>query len=125
MKHRFFRLPLRPALFAALLGLLLFTAPAPADPVPGDRDRLVTRMVTAFLHEGHLARPEIGDDLSRRLFGRLFKGLDPMKLYFLKGDLADFKKFETELDDQLQRGDLRFAYAVFARFLQTGQVSTR
>src|SRR5262249_46989893 len=40
------------------------------------------------------------------------------KLYFVQEDIDEFKKFETQLDDQLLAGQLNFAYKVYERFLQ-------
>src|SRR2546421_10317334 len=68
-------------LLAALLGLLLLPARVPAEPTAGKQDRLVVQMVCEFLHRGHLVKPEIGEEVSRRLFQRFLKDLDPSKLY--------------------------------------------
>jgi carboxyl-terminal processing protease len=104
------------ALLATAAGLLL-PPRAPAEPTPGKQDKMVVRLVCGFLHQGHLTQPEIGDELSKRLFRRFFKELDPAKLYFLKADVDEFKKDETELDDMLLQGDLSFAYKVYERFV--------
>jgi carboxyl-terminal processing protease len=89
-----------------------------AEPVPGKDDRLVAQVVCEILQRGHVRRPMIGDEISKRLFQRFLKDLDPGKLYFLKSDVDEFKKEETELDDMLLNGDLSFAYKVYDRFLQ-------
>jgi carboxyl-terminal processing protease len=104
-------------LLITVAGLLWIAPRLSAEPVPGRQDRLVVQMVCEYLQQGHLSRPEIGDELSRRLFQRFFKGLDPNKLYFLKADIEEFRSFETKLDDQLLEGDLTFAYRVYERFL--------
>jgi carboxyl-terminal processing protease len=106
------------ALVAAVAGVLLVWTRVPAEPVPGKQDQLVAKLVTDFLHRGHLVRPEIGDELSRQLFRRFIKDLDPSKGYLLKSDIDEFKKYETELDDQLLQGDLRFAYEVYNRLIR-------
>src|SRR5205085_11866552 len=98
--------------------LLLAPAWAAAEPTPGRQDRLVVQLVVEFLRRGHLTRPEIGDELSRRVFARFLKDLDPTKLYFLQSDIDEFKKEETDLDDQLLQGDLSFPYKVYERFVQ-------
>lgn len=116
MTQHIYPLKRRFALLAVVLGLLSFGPRVSAEPVPGKQDRLVAQMVCAFLQQGHLTRPEIGDELSRRLFHRFFKELDPGKLYFLKADIEEFKKYETQLDDMLLEGDLTFAYKVYQRF---------
>jgi carboxyl-terminal processing protease len=89
-----------------------------ADPVPGKDDRVVAQMVCEILQDGHVTQPMIGDEISKRLFQRFLKDLDPSKSYFLKSDIDEFKKHEIELDDMLLRGDVSFAYKVYARFLE-------
>jgi carboxyl-terminal processing protease len=102
-------------LLAAVAGLLLLTARTPAEPTPGKQDPLVAQMICEFLQRGHLSRPPIDDELSRRLFRRFLKDLDPNKLYFLLSDIDEFKKSETELDNMLRQGDLSFVYKVYER----------
>jgi carboxyl-terminal processing protease len=107
------------ALLAVTAGLLLIPAPLPAEPKSDkERDARVTEMVCAFLQQGHLKKPKIDDDISRRLFHRFLKELDPARLYFLKSDIGEFKKEETDLDDQLLNGDVGFAYRVYNRLVQ-------
>jgi carboxyl-terminal processing protease len=106
------------ALAAVLAGLLLFTAQVPATPAPGPQDRLVVRLVCDYLQKAHLTRPEIGDELSKRLFKRFLKDLDPTKGYFLKSDIEEFQKQEPELGAMLLKGDISFAYQVYQRFVE-------
>src|SRR5260370_28982906 len=104
-------------LLAVFAGVLWIAPRLTAEPVPGKQDRLVVQMVCSLLQQGHLSRPDIGDEPSRRLFKRFFKEMDPAKLYFVKDDVEELKKFETQLDDMLLEGDLSFAYKVYDRFL--------
>src|SRR5947209_7554890 len=105
-------------LLAVAAGLFLATARAPAEPVKDKQDPLVARVVCELLKRGHLSHPEFGDEVSRRLFRHFLKDLDPTKLYFLQSDVDEFKKHETDLDDQLLQGDLSFPYKVYERFVQ-------
>src|SRR5947209_8054458 len=105
MIQRIVRVHPRAALLAVVAGLLLVPMQVRAEPVPGEQDRLVVRLVCEFLSRGHLSRPKIDDELSRRLFSRYLKEIDPTKLYFLKGDIDEFKQDETALDAQLLKGD--------------------
>lgn len=89
-----------------------------AEPVPGKHDQLLTQIVCEMFQRGHVTRPQIGDEISKRLFNRFLKDLDPSKMYFLQSDIDDFKKQETELDDMLLKGDLSFAYKVYERFVK-------
>ena len=102
----------------SLAALLLVPFWVSAQPTPGKDDRLVAQMVCEILQQGHVTRPMIGAEISRRLFQRFLKDLDPGKVYFLKSDIDDFKKQETELDDMLLKGDISFAYKVYERLLE-------
>jgi carboxyl-terminal processing protease len=106
------------AIVLAFAGLLSITSPTVADPKPDRQDKRIAELVVRYMKEGHLNKPEIDDELSRRLFKRFIKALDPAKLYFTKSDIDSFKSQETELDDQLLKGDVSFAYKVYARYLQ-------
>jgi carboxyl-terminal processing protease len=117
MTAHLFRSPYR-AVLGAMVALLLVPFCASAQPMPGKDDRLVAKMVCEFLQEGHVTRPMIGDEISRRLFHRFLKDLDPGKVYFIKSDFDEFKKQEADLDDMLLAGDISFAYKVYGRLLQ-------
>ena len=54
----------RIALFLAVGGLLWIAPRLSAEPILGKQDRLVVQMVCDYLQQGHLSRPEIGDELS-------------------------------------------------------------
>jgi carboxyl-terminal processing protease len=118
MTKRYFSITRFTVLLAVAACLLLATPPAPAEPTLSPQDSLVAEMVCDLLQQGHLNRPEIGDEVSRRLFRGFLEALDPGKLYFLKSDIEEFKKQETELDDMLLKGDLSFPYKVYARFVK-------
>ncbi|HLN31107.1 MAG TPA: carboxy terminal-processing peptidase [Gemmataceae bacterium] len=105
------------AVLAAVVGLLLIAAPAFADPVPGKLDRLVIELVCDLLHRKHLTKPDLDEQLSKRLFHKFIKDLDPAKLYFTKEDVEELKKSETELGTMLQRNDISFAYDVYKRLV--------
>jgi carboxyl-terminal processing protease len=117
MTRQFFQAKCHSAVTALAL-LLLIPVWASAQPTPGKDDKLVAEMVCAFLEQGHVTRPKIGEEISRRLFRRFLKDLDPGKVYFLKSDIDEFKKQETELGDMLVKGDISFAYKVLGRFLE-------
>jgi carboxyl-terminal processing protease len=108
----------RRLLVPALLALLLVPPRVSAEPVPGKHDRVVARMVGDILQKGHVTQPTIDDEISKRWFARFLKDLDPGKLYFLKSDIEDFEKQETELDDMLAKGDISFAYTAYRRLLE-------
>jgi len=89
-----------------------------AEPKPDRQDKVIAQLVCEYLQQGHLNKPEIGDEVSKRLFRRFIKAIDPAKLYFLKSDIDEFKKQETELDNMVLEGDISFAYKVYDRYLE-------
>src|SRR2546422_10203073 len=93
-------------LLAAVVGLLLAPFWLSAEPVPSKNDRLVAQAVSELLQQGHVTKPEIDEKISKRLFQRYLKDLDPGKLYFLAEDIDEFKKQETELGGMLLKGDV-------------------
>jgi carboxyl-terminal processing protease len=112
-------LALRGRLALAALLTILFAPPTLlAQPAAGKDDAVLAQLVCAILEQGHVSRPTIGDNISKRLFQRFFKDLDPSKLYFLKSDIDEFQKLETKLDDMLQQGNVRFAYVVYQRYVE-------
>ena len=81
-------------------------------------DATTARMAAQLLNRYHVSGETIDDDVSERLFERFFESLDPAKLYFERSDLDAFARYETRLDDAVQRGDLTFVDAVYKRYLE-------
>jgi carboxyl-terminal processing protease len=112
-------MPVRPSsratttLSAALLFAIgsLFVAQQFSTAAPADEEtsKIVAQMVPRY----HLSQVRVDDELSKHLFEKYFKDLDPQKLYFLKSDIEAFEPFKTALDDGVKRGDVEFAHAVF------------
>ncbi len=90
-----------------------------ADPVtPTAKDRQVALTVTSLLRREHLSKHKLDDQISERCFQMYLKTLDPMKLYFYQSDVDKFGARRRELDDAIRKGDVQFAYDVFAVFLK-------
>lgn len=104
---------------ALLAVLVLWPSSSPAELAgPKANDRQVTLVVNALLKREHLSRLELDDAMARRGFQNFVKALDPMKLYFLKSDVAEFEKEQDKIDDMVKKGDISFAYTIFNRFLE-------
>lgn len=112
----------RPRGLVALLGVAigltaLVGAQAPAID-PTQADRFTAQIVVSLLEHGHLSKPRVNDEIAQK-WARLFiKALDPQKLYFEKPDLEAFLAEDLTLDDQIRRGNIDFATAVFQKYLQ-------
>ncbi|NDC63263.1 MAG: tail-specific protease [Planctomycetia bacterium] len=114
---------------AVAVAIALWTEPAPAEQPPaaatpaaaakpGPNDRQITLAVRSYLEREHFLRRPIDDEIARRWFSTFLEALDPMKVYFLKGDVDGFMQRRDSLDDLVKRGDVSFAYDVFNRFLE-------
>jgi carboxyl-terminal processing protease len=117
MTQPFSSLRARWPLMLACAGLIFLATSLPAEPTPGKDDSMVVKMVCQYLQRGHLKRPEINQEIARRLYKHFLKDLDPTKGYFLKSDVEEFQKYEDEIGDMLKQGDMSFAYKVYERFI--------
>ena len=110
------RLALRPLVLMSVLALMAVIVGAQA-PVPQAEDQETARIVVELLEGGHMARPKIDDAIAVKWCDNFIKQLDPVKFYFLKADVDEFKKEATTLDDKIKQGNIDFARKVFDRFL--------
>ena len=54
--------------------------------------------------------------MSAKIFELYLNRLDPAHYYFLEGDVAEFRKYESRVDDLLRRGNANLALDIFERF---------
>ncbi|MCA9198031.1 MAG: carboxy terminal-processing peptidase [Planctomycetales bacterium] len=85
---------------------------------PKAGDRQITLVLEHLLRREHLSKHPLDDEISQRAIGSFLENLDPMKVYFNQSDIDEFMKQSNQLDDYMRKGDLRFAFDVFNRFLQ-------
>ena len=85
---------------------------------PKANDRQVTLIVSMLLSREHLSKKPLDDEISHRALDTFLKYFDPMKVYFYQSDVDAFAQRRDELDDMIRKGDIKFAYTVFNRFLQ-------
>lgn len=85
---------------------------------PRASDRQVTRVVVELMRRDHLLQQPLDDTIAKRGLHEFLKSLDPLKFYFQQSDIAEFEQHAVELDDQLKRGDIDYAYVIHQRFLQ-------
>ncbi len=65
------------------------------------------------LAERHYHSQEIDDQLSSRFFEEFLNTLDPNKIYFTEGDIADYDAYRLVFDDQLKKGRLAVSFELF------------
>ena len=107
---------------ARLLSLLLVLsatsfqqALAKLSPEPVHAEAIKT--LVDGLETNHYKEQVIDDQLSELMFERYFEAIDPTRSFLLQSDIDAFKRYKTELDDQMRSGDLTFAFEAYERFL--------
>lgn len=84
---------------------------------PPAMTKAVVRLVRQLVEQNHILHPQFNDEVSSRGFDLFIKNVDPLKSYFLASDLEEFKPYELQLDNLLQKNDISFAYIVYKRYL--------
>lgn len=80
--------------------LLSFTTDRNFDEDYSEQQRLLVK-ITGLIEKNHYAPQTIDDTFSKLLWSTYLDKLDPRKELFLQSDLAQLKKYETTLDDEL------------------------
>ncbi|GAA3509069.1 carboxy terminal-processing peptidase [Aquimarina addita] len=89
-----------------------FTTKVDDDP---DKDRILIDLISYVLSKGHYDAKDIDDDFSKEVFADYIDALDPLKRYFYKSDIEEFKKFEKLLDDQIRDKQIDFFDLTYER----------
>ncbi|WP_299432732.1 carboxy terminal-processing peptidase [uncultured Aquimarina sp.] len=92
-----------------------FTTKIDNDP---DKDRILIDLISYVLSKGHYDAKDINDDFSKNVFVDYVDALDPLKRYFYKSDIEEFKKFETLIDDQIRDKEIDFFNLTYERLQQ-------
>ncbi len=98
-----------------------FTTKIDNDP---DKDRILIDLISYVLSKGHYDAKDINDDFSKNVFVDYIDALDPLKRYFYKSDIEEFKKFQTLIDDQIRDKEIDFFNLTYER-LQKRMVEAR
>ena len=83
-----------------------------------EKDKLLLDLLTMVLEKGHYSPVEINDDFSKKVYAKYLDGIDPTKRFFLQGDIDEFSKYETQIDDMIKNKDLTFFNLTNSRLLQ-------
>ncbi|NRA92613.1 MAG: PDZ domain-containing protein, partial [Psychroserpens sp.] len=84
----------------------------------GDKDKLLVRLITYLLDQGHFAPQDINDDFSERVYDDYINQLDPFKRYFYASDIEEFDNYKNQIDDQLKAYDLAFFELTHKRLIE-------
>jgi carboxyl-terminal processing protease len=94
--------------------LVAQSLPLPKSKQAGDIAKLVCQMVEA----NHISQHKVDDTISSKIIAGFVKDVDPQKRYFLKSDIDELNRSHAILDDELQKGNVDFAFHAFNLFLQ-------
>ena len=110
---------LRPVAVVGMVAVLAAIVGAQAPSLQPTRDdQLAAAIVVNLLENGHIAKPELNDEISRKWCRNYLKALDPQKHFFEKADVDAFLAKQDKLDDMIEDNDLEFAREVFERYLK-------
>ena len=84
---------------------------------PGPNDHYVAESVASLLKIDHLRRRPLDAEISERRFKSFLKEIDPMKMYFYQSDYDEFAQSKDKLAEEIEKGDISFAYTLYNRFL--------
>ncbi|MGB0514166.1 MAG: PDZ domain-containing protein, partial [Wenzhouxiangellaceae bacterium] len=80
---------------------------------PTTEQRFATRLATRFLTSYHYAGHELDDELSERVFQQYLEMLDPNRMYFLAGDVAQLERYRLRMDEALRTAEIEPAFEIF------------
>lgn len=84
------------------------------QPLPEHENSLFVML--NLLNQYHYRKLPVNDSISGVIFNNYISSLDPNKLYFLKSEIDYFSKYKFQLDNDLQTGNLDFAYQLFGLY---------
>ncbi|TYZ11970.1 tail-specific protease [Hymenobacter lutimineralis] len=100
--------------FSALLpGFLVvlpgsFAPPATSGDVPPQKKEVQVGIVTQGLSVAHVQPEQLNDAFSQRVFKLYLEHLDGSKRFLLQPDIAQLKRYETGIDDEIKQGKHEF-----------------
>lgn len=80
---------------------------------PPTKQEKILHNIGDMLSQIHYSPKKIDDNFSKEIFKKfLSEKIDPQKNVFLASDIAELKRFETKLDDEILGGPVQFVPAV-------------
>lgn len=94
-------------IFGASMALLFVFVYAYAFPFDNaEKEKTVVKAIMAGLEHSHFTDWALNDELSEKAYEQYLDRLDSQKKFFLQEDLNRLAVFKTDIDDQIDRGDL-------------------
>ena len=73
-----------------------------------EKDKLLLEVISYVLERGHYSPKAINDRFSEQVYMNYLDGLDGQRRFFLKTDINNFKRYKTQIDDQIKGASLDF-----------------
>ncbi len=107
------------AIVVLLAGALFSFTLLPAKQKENDpeKDQLLIELITFVIEKGHYSPAAIDDTFSKGVYKSYLENLDPSKRFFTQADITEFSKYETQLDDQINKRDLSFFDLTYNRLV--------
>lgn len=82
-----------------------------------DKDKLLIEVITYVMERGHYDPKDINDDFSEHVFKSYIEGIDGQRRFFLQSDINNFRRFKSEIDDQIRMSDISFFNLTYDRLM--------
>lgn len=110
-------------LLAGVAGIVLFSAAWALGMMPVEDEVIKqyarsAKMAAAQLPRVHLTRKPFNDNVATNAIHNFITALDFDHSYFLASDIEQFKRNQTELDDQLEEGKFDIAFEIYDVLLE-------
>jgi carboxyl-terminal processing protease len=104
------------ALLLSFFSLSVFADSALTALEPDKTHKMAIRDMVEQLNSRHYVKLSLNDDLSGKLLDAFLDDLDRNRLFLLSSDIADFQKFRTKLDDELNKSSVSTGFIIFNRY---------
>ena len=82
-----------------------------------DKDKLLIEVIAYVMQRGHYDPKQINDEFSEHVFKNYIEGIDGQHRFFLQSDINNFKRYEREIDDQINIADVSFFNLTYERLI--------
>ncbi len=83
-------------------------------PLPEHENSLM--VILTLFNQYHYRKLPLNDSISEVIFDNFVGALDPNKVYFLQSEIDYFSKYKYQIDNDLQLGNIDFAYQLFGLY---------
>jgi len=73
-----------------------------------DKETAILYATQRVIEYAHYSPKKLDDNFSKAVFKQFIEDIDPSKRYLLKSDIDTLKAFETQIDDEIRAGNLKF-----------------